>query len=128
MALLGPFFETAERIIDEAVKRSKTGATHIFYIGGGHRRWQSGRGTFKMNAMWDDIATLLRAPMNQRVERCRAAGIQPEIMILDSACLYRRARHCHFADRHESYTLARDGAMVTAQGGEILADHMMEAA
>eukprot|EP00959_Pyramimonas_sp_CCMP1952_P224334 4690916-Pyramimonas_sp.AAC.1 len=29
IALLGPFCETAERILDEAVKRSKTGAIHI---------------------------------------------------------------------------------------------------
>eukprot|EP00959_Pyramimonas_sp_CCMP1952_P078200 1634552-Pyramimonas_sp.AAC.1 len=37
VALLGKFFETAERTIDEAVKRSKSGATQIFYVGG-HRR------------------------------------------------------------------------------------------
>eukprot|EP00959_Pyramimonas_sp_CCMP1952_P355168 7439693-Pyramimonas_sp.AAC.1 len=116
MALLGPFFETAERMIDEAVNRSKTGAIQIFYVGGDYQRWQSGSSTFKMNAMWDDIATLLRARMNQRVERCRAAGIQPRIMILDGACLCRKSRRTPFdayrvADHRESYTLDRYDTM-----------------
>eukprot|EP00959_Pyramimonas_sp_CCMP1952_P310236 6492936-Pyramimonas_sp.AAC.1 len=53
ISVLGPFFETAERKIDEAVKRTKTGAIQIFYVGGDHRRWQSESGTFKMNAIWD---------------------------------------------------------------------------
>eukprot|EP00959_Pyramimonas_sp_CCMP1952_P249415 5213689-Pyramimonas_sp.AAC.1 len=35
-----------------------------------------------MNAMWDDIVTLLRARMNQRIERCKAAGTQRKIMVL----------------------------------------------
>eukprot|EP00959_Pyramimonas_sp_CCMP1952_P349607 7325286-Pyramimonas_sp.AAC.1 len=120
-------------MIDEAAKRSKTGAIQIFYVGGDHRRWQSESSTFKMNATWDDIATLLRARMNQRAERHKAAGIQPKLMILDGARLHRKVRHtphnaCHFVDQHESYTLDRDGTMVRVQGGEIMADHTMKAA
>eukprot|EP00959_Pyramimonas_sp_CCMP1952_P167815 3507178-Pyramimonas_sp.AAC.1 len=72
-------------MIDEAVDRFKSGALQIFYAGGDHRRWQSANGTFNMDVMWDDIATLLRARMNQRVERCNAAGVQPRMMILDGA-------------------------------------------
>eukprot|EP00959_Pyramimonas_sp_CCMP1952_P153983 3221440-Pyramimonas_sp.AAC.1 len=67
MAILGPVFETAGRMIDEAVNRSKTGAIQIFNVGGDHRCWQSENGTSKMNVTWDDIATLLRACMNQRI-------------------------------------------------------------
>eukprot|EP00959_Pyramimonas_sp_CCMP1952_P012968 274144-Pyramimonas_sp.AAC.1 len=86
-----------------------------------------------MNAMSDGIATLLRARMNQRVERCEAAGIQLKILILDGACLHRKLRRTprdahNFVDRHESYTLDRDGTIVTVQGGEIMADDMTKAA
>eukprot|EP00959_Pyramimonas_sp_CCMP1952_P279231 5837842-Pyramimonas_sp.AAC.1 len=80
-------------MIDEAVSRSETGGIQIFYVGGDHRRWQSENGTFKMNAMSDDIATLLRARMNQRTERCKAVGIQSGIMILNDACLRWKLRH-----------------------------------
>eukprot|EP00959_Pyramimonas_sp_CCMP1952_P366360 7673088-Pyramimonas_sp.AAC.2 len=31
IAVLGPFFQTAERMIDEAVNRSKTGAMQIIF-------------------------------------------------------------------------------------------------
>eukprot|EP00959_Pyramimonas_sp_CCMP1952_P310070 6488856-Pyramimonas_sp.AAC.1 len=40
LAVLGPLFETAEIMTDEAVKRSKSGAIPIFYAGGDHRCWQ----------------------------------------------------------------------------------------
>eukprot|EP00959_Pyramimonas_sp_CCMP1952_P343157 7188444-Pyramimonas_sp.AAC.1 len=74
-----------------------------------------------MKTMWDDIATLLRARMNQRIERCEAARIHPKTMILDDACLYWKLRHTpndahHLADQHESCNLDRDGTMVEVQG------------
>eukprot|EP00959_Pyramimonas_sp_CCMP1952_P122962 2570480-Pyramimonas_sp.AAC.1 len=89
----------------------------IFYVGGDQRCWQSESGTSKMNAMWDDIATLPRARINQRIERCEAAGIQPTRMSLDGACLCRKLRRTpndayHFADKNESCKLDRDGAVV----------------
>eukprot|EP00959_Pyramimonas_sp_CCMP1952_P181572 3796210-Pyramimonas_sp.AAC.1 len=70
-----------------------------------------------MNVLWDDVAILLRARVHQRIERCKAAGIQPKIMILDGACLCRKLRNtprdaCRFVDRQESCTLDKDGAMV----------------
>eukprot|EP00959_Pyramimonas_sp_CCMP1952_P020661 435968-Pyramimonas_sp.AAC.1 len=93
VALLGQFFETAERIIDEAVQRSKLGVIRIFYVAGAHRWWQSEGGSFEMNAVWDDIVTLLRARVNQRIERWKIARIQPKMMILDGACMYPKLRH-----------------------------------
>eukprot|EP00959_Pyramimonas_sp_CCMP1952_P120140 2511932-Pyramimonas_sp.AAC.1 len=41
LALLCKFLETAERMIDAAVRRSKTGARHIFHVGGVQRCKQS---------------------------------------------------------------------------------------
>eukprot|EP00959_Pyramimonas_sp_CCMP1952_P183747 3842169-Pyramimonas_sp.AAC.1 len=47
MLSLEGYWHTAERMIDGDLKRSKTGAIHIFYVGRDHICWQSENGTFK---------------------------------------------------------------------------------
>eukprot|EP00959_Pyramimonas_sp_CCMP1952_P184601 3859751-Pyramimonas_sp.AAC.1 len=36
LARLGPFFETAERMADDAANRSKPGGIQVSYVGGDH--------------------------------------------------------------------------------------------
>eukprot|EP00959_Pyramimonas_sp_CCMP1952_P036129 755799-Pyramimonas_sp.AAC.1 len=109
--------ETSNRIIDDAVKRSPDGAIEVLYIGGDHRCWKSPGGGCDIDPMWDDVATLVRAQMNRRIEDYKAAGICPRIMILDGACLYRKLRHpagdsYHFLSEHSDYQIDRDGRPV----------------
>eukprot|EP00959_Pyramimonas_sp_CCMP1952_P116037 2425806-Pyramimonas_sp.AAC.1 len=73
--------EAAERLVDEAISRSKDGAIEIMCIGGHHRCWRSAGGC--VNRMWDDVATIVRARMNRRIEGYKAVGTFPLIMILD---------------------------------------------
>eukprot|EP00959_Pyramimonas_sp_CCMP1952_P196256 4103113-Pyramimonas_sp.AAC.1 len=86
-----------------------------------------------MDAAWDDISTLLRARMNQRLERCRAAGIQPKVMILDGVSLHRKLLHTspdarHFRDQHDSYTRGKDGVPTRAVAAKLFADQTLKTA
>eukprot|EP00959_Pyramimonas_sp_CCMP1952_P150709 3154028-Pyramimonas_sp.AAC.1 len=83
--------------------------------------------------MWDDVATLVRARMNRRIEDYKAAGTFPRIMVLDGACLYRKLQHpasdCyHFLSGHSDYKIDKDGEMVSGRAAEIFAEHMFKAA
>eukprot|EP00959_Pyramimonas_sp_CCMP1952_P227534 4757749-Pyramimonas_sp.AAC.2 len=97
---LRPMLETADRIIDDAVKRSHDGTIEILYIGGDHRCWQTPEGSFKVDPLWDDVATLVRALRNRRIEDYKAAVVEPRIMILDGACLYRQMHHPNGDSHH----------------------------
>eukprot|EP00959_Pyramimonas_sp_CCMP1952_P334332 7001777-Pyramimonas_sp.AAC.1 len=101
------------------------------YIGGGHRCWRSDGGC--VDRMWDDVATLVRARMNRRIEDYKAAGTFARIMILDCACLYRKLQHpqrdfYHFLSEHSDYKVDKDGHMVKGKAAEICAEHMFKAA
>eukprot|EP00959_Pyramimonas_sp_CCMP1952_P017807 377757-Pyramimonas_sp.AAC.1 len=62
----------AVKLIDDGVLRSSEGAIDIMYIGGDHTCWQNdGEG---VGPMWDDVATLVRARMNRRIEHYKAIG------------------------------------------------------
>eukprot|EP00959_Pyramimonas_sp_CCMP1952_P100922 2111089-Pyramimonas_sp.AAC.1 len=98
--------EAAERLVDPAISRAKDGAIEILYGGGGNKCWRSAGGG--VDRMWDDVATLVRARMNRRIEGYKAAGTSPRIMILDGASLYRKLQHppgdfYHFVSEHSDY-------------------------
>eukprot|EP00959_Pyramimonas_sp_CCMP1952_P379371 7946615-Pyramimonas_sp.AAC.1 len=82
------------------------------YVGGDHKCWQTdGVG---INPMWDDVAILVRARMNRRIEHYKAIGLFPIIVILDGVSLYRQLRHrsgdsFHFASTHQEYTMNKGG-------------------
>eukprot|EP00959_Pyramimonas_sp_CCMP1952_P332620 6965203-Pyramimonas_sp.AAC.1 len=83
--------------------------------------------------MWDDVATLVRAQMNRRIEDYIAVGICPRIMILDGACLCRKMRHpigdsYDFLSDHNDYKIDRDGRMVSCVAAEMFTEHMLKAA
>eukprot|EP00959_Pyramimonas_sp_CCMP1952_P202616 4237161-Pyramimonas_sp.AAC.1 len=73
------------------------------HVGGGHKCWRSnGSG---VSQMWGDVATLVRARMNRRIESYKAMGLCPRVMTLDGVSLYRKLRHRpgdfnHFASEH----------------------------
>eukprot|EP00959_Pyramimonas_sp_CCMP1952_P236402 4940200-Pyramimonas_sp.AAC.1 len=78
--------------------------------------------------MWDDVATLVRAQMNRRIEDYKAAGIRPRIMILDGACLCRKMRRpvgdtYHFLSEHSDCQIDRDGRMVSCKAAEMFTEH-----
>eukprot|EP00959_Pyramimonas_sp_CCMP1952_P451176 9446009-Pyramimonas_sp.AAC.1 len=123
--------EAAERLVDDAVSCSPDGAIEIMCIGGDHRCWRSAGGC--VNRMLDDVATIVRARMNRRIEDCKTAGIFPRIMILDGACLYRKLQHpqgdvYHFLSEHSEYKVERGGHMVKAKAAEMCVEHMFMAA
>eukprot|EP00959_Pyramimonas_sp_CCMP1952_P374262 7837945-Pyramimonas_sp.AAC.1 len=73
--------------------------------------------------MWDDVATLVRARTNRRIEDYKAAGAFPRIMILDGACLNRKLRHpssdfYHFLSEHSDHKIDKDGQMVRGSAAE----------
>eukprot|EP00959_Pyramimonas_sp_CCMP1952_P201740 4218727-Pyramimonas_sp.AAC.1 len=64
--------DNAVTLVDDAMRRLSEGAIEIMYVGGDHKCWQiDGSG---VDPMWDDVATLVRARMNCRVERYKAIG------------------------------------------------------
>eukprot|EP00959_Pyramimonas_sp_CCMP1952_P405363 8496030-Pyramimonas_sp.AAC.1 len=106
--------EAAERLVDDAITRAKDGAIEIMYVGGGHKCWRSDG--YGVSQMWGDVATLVRARMNRRIESYKAMGISPRIMILDRVSLYRKLRHppgdfYHFWSDHSDYKKDMDGQM-----------------
>eukprot|EP00959_Pyramimonas_sp_CCMP1952_P467074 9491003-Pyramimonas_sp.AAC.1 len=100
--------------------RAADGAIEIMYVGGDYKCWQAnGVG---INPMWDDVATLIRARMNRRIECYKAMGLFPRIMILDGVSLSRQLRHrpgdiFHFASDHNEYKMSKGGQIVSANAG-----------
>eukprot|EP00959_Pyramimonas_sp_CCMP1952_P034406 721038-Pyramimonas_sp.AAC.1 len=43
--------------------------------------------------MWDDVATMVRARMNRRIEHYKTVGMFPSKMVLDGVGLYRQLKH-----------------------------------
>eukprot|EP00959_Pyramimonas_sp_CCMP1952_P468193 9492805-Pyramimonas_sp.AAC.1 len=83
--------------------------------------------------MWGDVAALVRARMNRRIESYKAMGIFPRIMILDGVSLYRKLRRpsgyfYHFWSDHSDYKMDRDGQMVNVKAAQLCAEHMFKAA
>eukprot|EP00959_Pyramimonas_sp_CCMP1952_P355512 7446060-Pyramimonas_sp.AAC.1 len=118
--------EAAERLVDDAVSRPADGAIEIMYIGGGQRCWRSAGGC--VSRMWDNVATIVRARMNRRIEDYKAVGEFPRIMILDGACLHRKLQHpqgdfYHFQSEHNDYKVDKDGQMAKAKAAEMRAEH-----
>eukprot|EP00959_Pyramimonas_sp_CCMP1952_P399759 8376271-Pyramimonas_sp.AAC.1 len=101
------------------------------HVGGDNKCWRStGAG---ISQMWDDVATLVRARMNRRIESYKAAGTFPRIMILDGASLYRKLQHppvdCyHFWSVHSHYKMDRDGQIVNVRAAQLCAEHVFKAA
>eukprot|EP00959_Pyramimonas_sp_CCMP1952_P065989 1377574-Pyramimonas_sp.AAC.1 len=73
------------------MRRSSEGAIDVMYVGGDHKCWQNDDGG--VDPMWDDVTTLVRARMNRRIERYKAMGMFPRIMVLAGVSLYRQLRH-----------------------------------
>eukprot|EP00959_Pyramimonas_sp_CCMP1952_P069935 1460197-Pyramimonas_sp.AAC.1 len=83
--------------------------------------------------MWDDVATLVRARMNRRVEDYEAAGTFPRIMVLDCACFYRKLQRpssdvYHFLSEHSGSKIDKDGQMVRGKAAEMFGEHIFKAA
>eukprot|EP00959_Pyramimonas_sp_CCMP1952_P252327 5272091-Pyramimonas_sp.AAC.1 len=71
----------AVQLIDDAMCRSPEGAIDIMYIGGDHKCWQNDEDG--VGPMWGDLATLVRARMNRRIEHYKAIGMFPRTLSLD---------------------------------------------
>eukprot|EP00959_Pyramimonas_sp_CCMP1952_P028416 595804-Pyramimonas_sp.AAC.1 len=96
-----------------------------------HTCWQNdGEG---VGPMWDNVATLVRARMNRRIEHCKAIGMLPRIMILDGVSLYRQLKHRpgdvpHYGASHPGYKLNNGGRIERANAVQLCADYMIKAA
>eukprot|EP00959_Pyramimonas_sp_CCMP1952_P260660 5450039-Pyramimonas_sp.AAC.1 len=113
------------------MRRSPEGPIEVMYVGGGRKCWHNDDGG--VDPMWGDVATLVRARMNRRIEHYKAIGIFPRIMILDGVSLYRQLRHrpgdtFHFGASHPGYKSNNGGRIVSASAGESCADYMAKTA
>eukprot|EP00959_Pyramimonas_sp_CCMP1952_P281537 5884889-Pyramimonas_sp.AAC.1 len=83
--------------------------------------------------MWGDVATLVRARMNRRIEHYKVIGMFPRIMILDGVSLYRQLRHrpldiFHYDASHPDYKLNNGGRIESVNAGQLCADDMIKTA
>ena len=130
---LGPAIEAGNRMIDDAVARAKSGVIQIFYVGGDRRCWASPDNAAVVDPIWTDVATLVRAKMNQRLQRSWSGQSFPNVMILDGSNLFRKLVHpngdaYHFLLQHPTHRMEKGGSMVQAGAHEIVWDHMLKAA
>eukprot|EP00959_Pyramimonas_sp_CCMP1952_P222712 4655994-Pyramimonas_sp.AAC.1 len=71
--------------------------------------------------------------MNRRIERYKAIGMFPRIMILDGVSLYRQLRHrsgdvFRLTSDHQDYKLNNGGQIVGANAGQLCADYLTKTA
>ena len=130
---LGPTIEIAYRMVDHAVARAKAGVIQIFYVGGDHRCWASPDNAAVVDPIWTDVASLIRAKMNQRLQHHWYCPSFPNVMILDGSNLFRSLVHpdgdaYHFLQKHPNHRLEKGGSMVQAGANEIFWEHMKKAA
>ena len=111
-------------MIDEAVARAKSGVIQIFYVGGDHRCWASPDNATVVDPVWTDVATLIRAKMNQRLQRNWSGLAFPNVMILGGSSLFRKLVHphgdaYHFLFQHPDYKIEKGGSMIQARAHQL---------
>ena len=123
--------EDAVGLIDDIMKRSQQGTIDIMYVGGDSTCWQIGDDG--VGPMWDDVATMVRARMNRRIEHFETMGLFPRIMILDGVSLYRQLRHrnedaFHFCASHDDYQVFDGGKSRKVLAAELCVESMITSA